>query len=188
MIRERLPAPTAADRVVGWITRNWIWLLNGLALIYAGLPWLSPLLRSSGFERAGVVIYRMYTTLCHQIAERSFTFRGYQVCYCHRCTALYTSILAAGVIFGLMRPTRGISTRLMVLLVVPMAIDGGWHLLDEIIAAPLRSPANGIDSLNFWLRMITGVLAGVGLIFWAYPRMERIFTEEMTHSLPRRAA
>lgn len=184
MINERLVAPTFADRLAGWIGRHWIWLLNGLALIYAGLPWLSPLLRSWGLERAGVVIYRMYTALCHQIAERSFTLRGYQVCYCHRCTAFYTTLLAAGLLFGLTRPTRGISTRFMVLLLLPMAIDGGWHLLDDLIAAPLRSPANGIDSLNFWLRMITGVLAGIGLIMWAYPRMERIFTEELTHGVP----
>lgn len=187
MIQERLAAPATADRVAGWIARNWIWLLNGLALIYAGLPWLSPLLRSWGFERAGLVIFRMYTALCHQIAERSFTFRGYQVCYCHRCTALYTSILAAGVIFGLARPTRGISTRVMALLLLPIAIDGGWHFLDDLIAAPMRSPDGEVGSLNFWLRMITGVLAGVGLVVWAYPRIERVFADAMTHSAPQRA-
>jgi uncharacterized membrane protein len=186
MIEERLQTPAAADRATAWIARHWVWLLNGLALIYAGLPWLSPLLRSWGFERAGLTLFRMYTALCHQIADRSFTFRGYQVCYCHRCAAFYSTILVAGVVFGLFRPTRGISTRLLILLLLPIAIDGGWHMLDDLIAAPLRSPENAPGSLNFAIRMISGVLAGAALIAWAYPRMQQIF-EEGTAAPPRAA-
>lgn len=176
MIEQHLPA-TGAERVTRLVLRAWIWPINLLALTYAGLPWLAPLLQSWGLHGVGALIRQLYSHFCHQIAERSFFWRGYQVCYCHRCTALYTTIALAGLCCGLLRPTRGLSNRLFALLLLPMAIDGGWHLLDDLIAAPLRSPDSSVGSLNFWLRMITGALAGLGLVLWAYPRMERLMRE-----------
>ncbi len=148
-------------------------MLSGLLLVYAGLPWLSPLLRALGFERLGLTLFTMYSTLCHQLPERSFFLSRYQVCYCHRCTALYTSLLVVSLLYSVKRWRHGISHRIALLLTLPMVVDGSWHMLDDLLPLVLRSADDTPGSLNFWLRMATGMLFGVGVILWAYPRLNR---------------
>ena len=168
------PREQALDRNVRAVLRQWPWLMSGLLAVYAGLPWLSPLLRSWGYERLGRALFRMYTTLCHQLPERSFFVGGYQLCYCHRCTALYTGLLLLSVLYALGRWQRAISTRLLLLLALPIIVDGVWHMLNDVLPAlGLRSADNAVGSLNFWLRMLTGVLFSIGVVLWAYPRFQR---------------
>lgn len=174
MQAERTLDPALADRVARWLLRQWVWIVAALVALYAGLPWLSPLLRSLGYDRAGRVLFRMYTALCHQLPERSFFLSGYQVCYCHRCTALYTTLLLLSVAYGLGRWRAGISRRMLVLLTLPMVIDGVWHALaDALPNLALRSTDSAAGSLNFWLRMITGVLFAAGVVLWSFPRLQR---------------
>lgn len=168
------PAQARVDRVVAAIIRNWIWLLNGLLALYAGLPLLSPWLRSVGFESVGVAIYRMYRQFCHQLPERTFTLSSFPVCYCHRCTALYTSLLLMSLVYTVGRWQTTIRLRWALLLTLPMVIDGFWHALNDL--APtlmLRSAESDIGSVNFWLRMITGTLFGIGIVVWTYPHIQR---------------
>lgn len=166
------------------MARWWVWPLNLALLLYAGLPWLSPLLRTFGYDRLGQWIGNAYRTLCHQLPERSFYVSQYQVCYCHRCTALYTSLLVMSLVYTLGRWRHAISWRWALVFTLPMVIDGGWHLLDDILPWALRSSENAPGSLNFWLRMITGTLFGIGVVLWAYPRFQRemeITADERRH-------
>jgi uncharacterized membrane protein len=154
--------------------RHWAALLSLLLAIYAGLPWLSPLLRTLGYHRPGQIIFGLYRSFCHQLSERSFFIGQYQVCYCHRCTALYTSLLIMSVIYSIARWRYAISRRLLLLLTLPMVVDGTWHLLDDLLPGlALRSTDSAVGSLNFWLRMATGTLFAVGCVLWAYPRLQR---------------
>lgn len=173
MVIERKPVEVFADRAARGLVRHWSLLLSALLLIYAALPWLSPLLRKLGYEQAGRAIFRMYTAFCHQLPERSFFWSGYQVCYCHRCTALYTGLFLMSLLYSIGRWRHTISTRLMLLLTIPMVIDGVWHMLDDALPMALRSSESDVGSLNFWLRMITGVLFACGVILWSYPRVQR---------------
>lgn len=174
MTMERVTAESFADRFGRLLVTRWSLLLSGLLAIYAGLPWLSPLLRSWGFERTGQAIFAMYRTLCHQLPERSFFIGQYQVCYCHRCTALYTWLLVMSVLFSLSRWQHAISNRLLLVLTLPMAIDGTWHLLNDLLPGlHLRSDVSAAGSLNFWLRIVTGALFAIGVVLWAYPRLQR---------------
>jgi uncharacterized membrane protein len=168
------PVPPAQHnlRSTRLVARGWIWPLNIGLVLYAGLPWLGPLLRLSGYERLGQWIFNLYRTLCHQLPERSFFVGQYQVCYCHRCTALYTSLFAMSMLYTLGRWRRPLHWRWALLLTLPMAIDGSWHLLDDVLPWTLRSPESAPGSLNFWLRMITGVLFAIGVVLWAYPRIQ----------------
>lgn len=174
MRAEEVFHPTLADRVASWLLRQWVWLLAGLLAIYAGLPWLSPLLRTLGYDRAGQLIFRLYTGLCHQLTARSFFVGRYQVCYCHRCTALYSSLFVLSVLYGLGRWRWSIGRGAALLLVLPMVVDGLRHALaDALPAVMLRSTNDAVGSLNFWLRMITGLLFAAGLVLWSYPRLQR---------------
>jgi uncharacterized membrane protein len=164
--------------------RAWVWVLNVLLLMYAGLPWLSPLLRRAGFERLGAWIFGVYRTLCHQLPQRSFFVEQYQVCYCHRCTALYTSLLAMSLIYTWGRWRYALPWRWAALFALPMVIDGGWHLFDDLLPQALRAADSAPGSLNFWLRMITGTLFGIGVVLWAYPRIQAIMDQPVPYAEP----
>ncbi|GAB4211606.1 MAG: hypothetical protein OHK0022_46330 [Roseiflexaceae bacterium] len=161
------------NRAVNWSLRHWLVYANVLVLVYAGLPWLSPLAHMAGLPWLGDLIFRVYTTFCHQIPERSFFLNGYQVAFCHRDTAMYTLLLLGGLLFPLLRGhLRPLSLRIGALLLLPMLIDGGTHLIDDLFQLGLRSD-NEIWTLNFWLRMLTGLLFALAVILTIYPRLDR---------------
>jgi uncharacterized membrane protein len=162
------------DKGVQWGLRHWLLLINGAAILYAGLPWLSPLAKASGYPLIGELLFRIYTPLCHQLPERSFFVCGHQVGFCHRCVALYSSIVAAGLLFGLLRRRiRPISLKTGGLLLLPITIDGLTHMVNDLAGLGFRGGGDAIGTLNFWLRMITGVLVAVVILLAVYPRVER---------------
>jgi uncharacterized membrane protein len=162
------------ERGARWVLRHWLLCLNTLALVYAGLPWLSPLAKWAGHPILGELLFRIYTPLCHQKAERSFFVCGHQVAFCHRCTAMYTGIVAAGALFALLRRViPPAPLRLGAALAIPIVIDGGMHLLDDLLGLGLRAGGDAIGTPNFWLRMVTGVLFALALMLTVYPRLER---------------
>ena len=162
------------DRVARAVARHWLLLLNTFAVTYATLPWIAPLLQRAGFSRLGGFIFTVYSATCHQRPDRSFFIGGYQVCYCHRCTALYSSVAIVGLLYGLVRWRSPLSTRALWWASLPILVDGLWHMADDLLPGlGLRSTANGIGSVNFWARMLTGMLFGVAVVLWLYPRFAR---------------
>lgn len=167
-------APARLDSAINWAGCHWLLLLNSGAALYAGLPWLSPLAKATGHPLLGELLFRIYTPLCHQLPERSFVCYGHQVAFCHRCAAMYTAIVVAGLLFGLVRRwARPASLKIAGLLLLPMLLDGGSHLIDDVFGLGWRGGGDAIGTLNFWLRMITGVLVGVATFVAIYPRLER---------------
>jgi hypothetical protein len=166
------------DRAVRAAFRHWLVFVNGIALLYAGLPWIGPFLEGAGYGRLGRLIFVLYTPLCHQLPERSFFLGGHQVCYCHRCTALYSTIALVGLLYGLIRWRAPLSNRLLGWATVPILIDGLWHVADDYLPwLDLRWGGDAPGSLNFWVRMITGALFGVAAVLWLYPRIHQTFAE-----------
>lgn len=157
-----------------WALRHWLLFANGLVLLYGGLPWLSPLARATGHQRVGMILFLLYTPLCHQLPERSFFVLGYQVAFCHRETAMYTSLFALGLLFGLLR--RRIAPLPLWaggLLLLPILLDGGTHLIDDALGLGWRGGGDMIGTPNFWLRMISGALFALAVALTIYPRLER---------------
>jgi uncharacterized membrane protein len=72
---------TRADRFSYWFSRHYILVLNGIVLIYLGLPFLAPVLMSAGYIRPATTIYRFYGLVCHQLAFRSWFIFGDQPAY-----------------------------------------------------------------------------------------------------------
>ena len=162
------------ERAGRWCLRHWLLCVNTLALIYAGLPWLSPLATCAGHPLIGAIIFRIYTPLCHQKPERSFFVCGHQVAFCHRCASLYGGVAALGLLFGLLR--RHVPPAPLWLggaLLLPIVLDGGSHLIADVLGGGLRPGGDAIGTLNFWLRMLTGALAALGLAITVFPRVER---------------
>lgn len=156
------------DRGIYHVARHWVWLLNTVGFTFAALPILAPVLASRGFQTPANVIYSVFSLMCHQEPERSFFLFGHQLAYCQRDFAIYTGLLALGLIFPLVRSrVRPMSLWPAILLSIPMALDGFSQLL-------------GLRESTWELRLLTGglfALAVAGLIF---PRLEIGFGEIQT--------
>ncbi|MDQ6693772.1 MAG: DUF2085 domain-containing protein [Chloroflexota bacterium] len=118
---------------------------------------------------------------------------GYQVAFCWRNTAIYGGIFLFGLLYGLARDrnVRGLRwlrrpPRLWVsfLLVLPMGIDGITHMLglrdmsenvpmDMWYGSLFTGGGSQVFSVNWWLRIVTGLLAALALVWFAFPRLQR---------------
>ena len=63
------------------LVRHWLAILNLFWVVYAGLPWLALVLMHLGIDGVGRAIYTLYSTQCHQMAQRSFFLFGRQPMY-----------------------------------------------------------------------------------------------------------
>ena len=163
------------NTAVNWGLKHWLLFANLVVLVYGGIPWLSPLAHSAGYTTLGNLLFAIYTPLCHQKASQSFFFNGYQVAFCQRETMMYTALLVGGLLFALARrAVRPIPIKYGALLLLPMLLDGGTQLIDDLTGGMfLRGANDDIGSFNFWMRMLTGLLFAIAMVLTVYPRLER---------------
>jgi len=185
------------DRASDWVARHWLALINTFLGLFVTLPWLSPLLMAVGLRGPAQVINRVYVAFCHQLPERSYFVFGYQVAHCHRCVAFYGSLFVGGLIYARMRPDlhrhdqhgqaryAGLSIPLTILLCLPMLLDALSHtfgLRDAGAALGWLGQDDTIGSVNWWLRLITGVIAGLALVFAIWPRIDNSFARSLAYN------
>ncbi len=197
------------DRIASGMARRWLrWVSIGLA-IFVGLPWLAPVFAALGWWDPANFIYTAYAATCHQLPERAANVLGYQVAFCWRDTSLYTGLLLFGLLYGLGRDhnigwlrwlQRPIKLWVFILFLVPMAVDGFTHMfgLRDMYGNPgmdiwyglrLLSMGSQMFSFNWWMRVITALLAALGAVWFAYPRMNRAVEEaEALRQLYRQSA
>ena len=90
--------------------------------------------------------------ICHRRPERSFFYKGHQFPVCARCTGFYISGIASIILLKFYPVPYTLTTLLIgIILLIPCAIDGFTQLFEY-------RESNNI------LRLITGLLGGVGLI------------------------
>ena len=114
---------------------------------------------------------------------------GWKSGFSDRMFSMYGGAFLGGVIYWLLSQKRvmnPIPIWLMILLTLPMAIDGTSHLISEITLSGFRDanewakPIFGVQSPEFYtgatigtlnsnLRLITGLLFGLGTMLFAYP-------------------
>ena len=94
------------------------------------------------------VVYTLGDAYCHQKSERSYTLNGNQMPFCARDEGIFLGLVIGMVVATVTR--YEISVKLLVLGIVPMAIDGGLQIL------------TGYESSNP-TRIVTGVLAGAAI-------------------------
>ncbi len=185
------------DAAAEGVARHWLAILNSLLGLFVTLPWLAPLFMALGWQGAGGLLNRIYAGFCHQLPERSYFIFGYQVAHCHRCVFFYGGIFVAGLLYARARPRllhndgRGLinytalAIPTAVLLCLPMLVDTVTHIVG------LRNGGWGGDqlgSLNWWLRLATGLPAAFALVFAAYPRIDAGFARSLAYTAYYRAA
>lgn len=122
---------------------------------------------------------------------------GWKVAWSDRMVSLYTGILLWAAVLG---PWRRRLPRLplwgLALMTLPILLDGGTHMLSDMLGgigggfrydngwlAALTSHAfapgfyagDGLGSFNSWMRLITGLLFSLGLVWFAIPALENAF-------------
>lgn len=120
---------------------------------------------------------------------------GWKVAWSDRMVSFYTSIWAFALLWWFLRrkvgslPWWGFG-----LLLLPIALDGGTHLISDLAGidqgfresnqwlASLTNqlfPAsfytgNALGSFNSWMRILTGLLAGLGVSWFVFPMLYKV--------------
>jgi uncharacterized membrane protein len=142
--------------------------LYGLTIASASV-WLAgiaaaPLLLARG-SKISILLYGLFSPLCHQKPERCFFLAGFPLAVCARCTGVY-----AGAWLGLaVRPfVRALSDlrppRIAAFLALsfPLALDGAGNILGAWNSPPL---VRFVSGLLGGLLLPFFFLAGIGALF-----------------------
>jgi len=106
---------------------------------------------------------------------------GYKMAICQRDTAIYGTILLAGLVYGLLRRRWKIPSLPLWAYIgfglAPMLLDGGYQFLSY--ALPLFWPDSSITPRETTpsLRVITGALFGLATVWLAYPLVQETMGE-----------
>ncbi|HEY76126.1 MAG TPA: DUF2085 domain-containing protein [Thermoflexia bacterium] len=121
---------------------------------------------------------------------------GYKVAWSDRMVWMYGGMLLGGLLFALFRRRlKPLGWRRFALMIAPMAVDGGTHWLSDFagVGRGFRYDntwlaavtghllprwfyvGNAVGSFNFWMRLITGLLFGLTVVWLAYPVLDGYF-------------
>ena len=69
------------NKIVLFLSRHWLAMMNLLFFVYVGLPISAPILMKLGVTRPAELIHKIYSPLCNQLAYRSWYLFGEQAAY-----------------------------------------------------------------------------------------------------------
>lgn len=164
-----------AEVCARFIGHHWIAIINSTLGVFIGGAFLGPVLAYFGENQAASWLIHTYHGVCDQVPSHSYYLFGHQVCLCERCLAIYSTLLLAGILLAVLprmrQSVRPLDWRLWLLLILPMALDGGTQLL-------------GWRESDLLLRTITGFLFGLGSAWFVLPRMAEIARDMLPRAAP----
>ncbi len=119
---------------------------------------------------------------------------GWKVAWSDRMVSFYGGWFLVGLVYAALRGRwKGLDWKLALLLMLPLAIDGGTHMISDLgglregfretnawLAAltnnafpPEFYAGDQWGSFNSIMRLITGILGAIGLIGFAFPYIDR---------------
>jgi uncharacterized membrane protein len=143
---------------------------------------------------------RPLATISNELIRRQFIGTpelGWKIAWSDRMIAMYGSIFLFGLLYAWLRErgarVKGIPWWLFLIFLIPMGLDGTTHLINDVLRLDFRQtnewaailtlyafPADfyagdHFGSLNSWLRFITGVVFGLGVVGFLWPLMDAEF-------------
>lgn len=121
---------------------------------------------------------------------------GWKVAWSDRMVSMFTSMLLFGLAW---RPLKRWIPMLpwwgFILFLLPMAVDGTSHFISDLaglgqgfrdsntwlavltnqVFAPSFYAGDAVGSFNSWMRLLTGILFGLGIVWFAFPYIEEAF-------------
>ncbi|MFQ6059050.1 MAG: DUF2085 domain-containing protein [Anaerolineae bacterium] len=184
---------TFPHRLILFIARHWLFLINTAVGLFVGLPFLAPLLMAAGYTTPAAFIYFLYRLTCHQLPQRSFFLGGPRATYSFDQISAFTGetsfldlthrpithpalgyqvafcqrdVAIYGTIF-----LAGVIFALLRHRLKPLSLK-----LYLLLIAPMA--VDGLTQLLGWrestweLRTITGALFGLASVWLVYPYLE----------------
>lgn len=126
------------------------------------------------------------------------TQMGWKVAWSDRMVSMFTSLWLFGIVWGVIKKKiKPLPWWGFVLLLLPMAIDGTTHFFSDLtgfgqgfrdsnawLAALTNHSLPAIfyagdawGSFNAWMRLITGLLFGLGIVWFGFPYIDETFTD-----------
>lgn len=124
---------------------------------------------------------------------------GWKVAWSDRMVSMYTSTLIFGLLWWpLRRRIKPLPWWDLILFLTPMGIDGLTHMISDLlygIGAGFRYnntwlallthyafstnfyDGNALGSFNSWMRLISGALFGIGVVWFGFPLLEEAFQQ-----------
>jgi uncharacterized membrane protein len=124
---------------------------------------------------------------------------GWKVAWSDRMVYMFTSILFLAWIWWIFRSRLPkLSWKGLVLFLLPMAVDGGTHFISDLFGhhqgfrdtnawlaaltqhffSPTFYAGDAWGSFNATLRMVTGILFGIGIVWFGFPYLEEYFKDQ----------
>lgn len=124
---------------------------------------------------------------------------GWKIAWSDRMISFYTSVWLFAVAWSPFRKRiKPLSFLMFAFFLLPMALDGGTHLISDLagIGQGFRDSnlwlavltnhsftsafyaGDALGSFNSWARFITGLLAGIGIVWLTFPAMEESFGKD----------
>lgn len=140
------------------LRRTWL-VLATLGVVVAALIAVAPLAQSAGYTTLAQTLYRGFSPLCHQLANRSFHFHDLPFAVCARCTGLYWGLAVGFVAYPAVRALNRLDTPArgwLFLALVPVTVD---FLLGY----------TGLRANTHASRFVTGGILGVAIALYLVP-------------------
>lgn len=122
---------------------------------------------------------------------------GWKVAWSDRMVSLYGGVWLVSLVYGgvaRLRTVKPISIWALGLLMLPVVLDGGTHMLSDTLGglttgfryhnawlATLTGrllpdsfyTGDALGSFNSWMRLMTGLLAAIGIVWFAFPLLDQ---------------
>lgn len=117
---------------------------------------------------------------------------GYKTALNHRMIAIFVGMIIGGFVWGVRKGRPRLSLFAFLFMAMPLLLDGFSHMISES-GGGFRADNNWfvvitggmgtavfytgatMGTLNWWLRSLTGLLFGLGLVWFAFPRFADYF-------------
>lgn len=136
-----------------------------LLFVWISFILLAPFAENHGLTSLSAPIYKFFSYICHQMAERSFSIGNAPFAVCARCFGVYFGLLLGVLIypfFNRIEETEPPRRIWLFLSLIPMGID--WAL-----------GVFGIWENTHWSRLATGVVLGVVCALFIVPALIELF-------------
>lgn len=120
---------------------------------------------------------------------------GWKVAWSDRMVSLYTPLFIGAMLYGVTgrRWSRVGWSWMLMLPYLPLLLDGGSHMLDDTLRIGFRATndwlvvltggvlsahfyaGDAVGTFNWWMRLITGVVASCAFVRQVYPHLDRGF-------------
>lgn len=195
--------PWLAPLFMEW---GWTWGGHAIYLLYTLLchqmPQRSFFLFGESYMLPLSTLQSAWTASDNPLILRQFVGNatvGWKVAWSDRMVYMYTALLIVGLVYWpLRRRLKPLSWQGLLLFLMPMMVDGMTHMVSDMLGGVLGGfrytnnwlaaltnhalPAtfyagDALGSFNAWMRLLSGLLFGIGIVWSAYPRLHATFNE-----------